>query len=177
MTDIALILSSCKLLLYHFSDFPFPCLLCLPPSLQFDREKKQKGESPGGLEEVLVNLTHSEFSDEQLIRLCGLQWVDFVELTDMDRRGALFWLSAKNNSHSSQKHSSHDDLLAAVGPAAGQSSSVGEEDEVSETVSELKPREQQPPMTVAQKRACRLKRTQSERVPELIAGKRHTYLM
>ena len=43
---------------------------------------------------------------------------------------------------------------------------TGPENGEAERVSELK----EPPMTVAQKRATRLKRTQSERVPELVAG-------
>lgn len=65
-------------------NFDFPLLSS--PFFQFDRDKKPKGESPGGLEEVLNNLTHSEFTDEQLVRLCGLQWLDFVELTDLGRK-------------------------------------------------------------------------------------------
>ena len=58
-------------------------------SFQFDRDKKPKGESPGGLDEVLASITTSEFSDEHLPRLCGLNWTDFVELVEMDRRGEL----------------------------------------------------------------------------------------
>ena len=75
----------------------FPLHLVL---LQFEREKKQKGESPGGVEEVLASVTRSEFGDEQLARLCGLQWADFVELTDLDKRGVVFWLS---NHHRQQQ--------------------------------------------------------------------------
>jgi len=79
--------------------FPFSPSL----SRQFDRDKKlnqKHGEATaagaGGLEEVLAAFTPSDFADEQLPRLCGLAFSDFVELVNMDRRGVVFWLSASH---------------------------------------------------------------------------------
>ena len=65
-------------------------------SLQFDREKKQKGEISGGLEECLSMLVPSEFSDDNLQRLVGLQWVDFVEFLadNHDRKGSAYSATA-----------------------------------------------------------------------------------
>ena len=59
---------------------------------KFDREKKQKGEVSGGLEECLSMLVPSEFSDDNLQRLVGLQWADFVDfLADChDRKGSTY---------------------------------------------------------------------------------------
>ena len=59
---------------------------------KFDREKKQKGEVSGGLEECLSMLVPSEFSDDNLQRLVGLQWADFVDfLADChDRKGSAY---------------------------------------------------------------------------------------
>ncbi len=39
---------------------------------------------------MLANLSQSEFTDDQLFRLCGLQWADFVDVADADRRDV--WL-------------------------------------------------------------------------------------
>ena len=58
---------------------------------QFDRDKKPKcGE--GTLEEALAVLGPTEFLDEQLLRLSGLKYSDFVDLASIDRQGGvLFW--------------------------------------------------------------------------------------
>ncbi|TRY71150.1 hypothetical protein TCAL_10301 [Tigriopus californicus] len=76
----------------------------------FDRDKKPKSESPGGLEEVLANMSQSEFTDEQLPRLCGIQWFDFVELVDMERRGRVPWLSNHHHHHQRDLESPRNDL-------------------------------------------------------------------
>ncbi len=47
-----------------------------------------------GLEELLSSLQASEFTDEALPKMCGLNYADFVELVDMVRRGVVFWLTS-----------------------------------------------------------------------------------
>ena len=83
--------------------------------IQFERDKKTKfdsgglsgGSGEGDLDEFLSDMTPSEFYDENLIRLTGLPWGDFVELIEMDYQG--FSLSSRSASIASQgKHQIND---------------------------------------------------------------------
>ena len=76
--------------------------------LQFERDKKSKfdsgalsgGSGEGDLDEFLSDMTPSEFYDDNLMRLIGLPWADFVELIEMDNQG--FSLSSRSTSIVSQ---------------------------------------------------------------------------
>ena len=87
--------------------------------MQFDREKKQKGDSSGGLEECLSMLVPSEFSDDNLQRLVGLQWVDFVEfLADHDRRESSYSAIVGNPGNEDEEEEERDQFAAQAAPAA-----------------------------------------------------------
>ena len=88
--------------------------------MQFDREKKQKGDSSGGLEECLSLLVPSEFSDDNLQRLVGLQWVDFVDfLADHDRRGSSYSANVGNaDNEDDDEEEERDRFSAEAAPAA-----------------------------------------------------------
>ena len=75
--------------------------------MQFERDKKLKSDSgglsggsgEGDLDEFLSDLTPSEFYDDNLMRLSGLPWADFVELIEMDNQG---WMPSRSVSIISQ---------------------------------------------------------------------------
>ena len=80
----------------------------LPYNLQqFERDKKTKidsggfsgGSGEGDLDEFLSDLTPSEFYDDNLMRLTGLPWADFIELIEMDNQG---WMPSRSVSIISQ---------------------------------------------------------------------------
>ena len=57
------------------------------------------GSGEGDLDEFLSDLTPSEFYDDNLMRLSGLPWADFVELIEMDSQG---WMPSRSVSIISQ---------------------------------------------------------------------------
>ena len=57
------------------------------------------GSGEGDLDEFLSDLTPSEFYDDNLMRLSGLPWADFVELIEMDNQG---WMPSRSVSIISQ---------------------------------------------------------------------------
>eukprot|EP00095_Tigriopus_kingsejongensis_P001614 maker-scaffold289_size220122-snap-gene-0.15 protein:Tk01614 transcript:maker-scaffold289_size220122-snap-gene-0.15-mRNA-1 annotation:"rho rac guanine nucleotide exchange" len=141
----------------------------------FDRDKKPKSESPGGLEEVLANLTQSEYSDEQLPRLCGLQWFDFVELVDMERKGRVPWLSNHHSHHQRDLDSPPTDLPPPDQPCSDVQSE-SPDDRVADLVNvsltglnnSATPRSKLAP--AHRQRVSRLKRTQSERTSDMASS-------
>lgn len=111
----------------------------------------------------------SEFTDEHLMRLCGLQWIDFVELVDMVRRGVVFWLS-----NAKSRNSEPEPIVTRNGSNASQTTTttvLKEEDEdEEETDQPTALRSVTPPPSgesaAAHRRRTRLKRAQSERGPD-----------
>lgn len=94
------------------------------------------------MEEILANITQSEFGDEQLPRLCGLQWADFVELTDLDKRGVVFWLSNHQRHHHHHHHHRHHPKqptpqLSVTSEVKVKEKSVDAEDDEGDDVAEL----------------------------------------
>ncbi|GIX76261.1 uncharacterized protein CEXT_59051 [Caerostris extrusa] len=75
----------------------------------FDRSGR-KSESLCGLEEVLSNLTPSEFIDEHLAKYKGMQWTEFVSMcesrTSKDHKGLFRRQSKRQVSSQSSSHQS-----------------------------------------------------------------------
>jgi hypothetical protein len=147
------------------------CTRLIP--FQFERDKKQKGDSLGGLEECLSVLSISEFADEQLQKLCGLQLTEFVELVaDQNRKGSYrsngLWTSGSSNNHEASCSSNNNRVIFE------EEGDNQEEEERDRFIPSLAPSPTAPSTTTtspptastsaAMKRASRLKRTQSERV-------------
>ena len=53
------------------------------------------GSGEGDLDEFLSDMTPSEFYDENLMRLIGLPWSDFIELIEMDNQRFTFSQSSR----------------------------------------------------------------------------------
>ena len=60
------------------------------------------GSREGDLDELLSEMNPSEFYDDNLMRIIGLPWADFVELVEMDNQGATFSVSSRSASIASQ---------------------------------------------------------------------------
>ena len=92
--------------------FYTPCIFYLTWDLyifQFERDKKSKfdgglsgGSAEGDLDDFLSDMNPSEFYDDNLMRIIGLPWVDFLELVEMDNQGATFSISSRSASIASQ---------------------------------------------------------------------------
>lgn len=138
-------------------------------------------------------MSQSEFTDEQLPRLCGLQWFDFVELVDMERRGRVPWLSNHHHHHHQQQRdleSPRNDLVESLKPDSTQDQQpcsdidalIGDRDQqqlldssedlvtdlvnVSQSALDSNGTLRSKLAPAHRQRVSRLKRTQSERAPE-----------
>lgn len=140
----------------------------------FERDKKPKigenssssGGQTGGLEEALAMLTNSEFTDEQLIRLCGLTWADFVELVEVERSGGTCtsWLSSSAKTTVLTPTVSESLALSSASTTQTVATSSEEEELGDNLTSPVTTVKTPAPNPV---RRTRLKRAQSERAPSV----------